>query len=139
MVGMERHFRFNVTPLIKTGEMNYLAVAIYPVDHPGEPSQEPITALGAPGENMGDGLISKNYTKWDALGWDWQPAIRDREMGITEDVYLSATGSLEFDNLYVTADLPLPDTTRADLTISGEPHNHSDKPQKGTLKSHRVA
>jgi hypothetical protein len=83
---------------------------------------------------MGDGLISKNYTKWDAIGWDWQPAIRDREMGITEDVYLSATGVLEFDNLYVTADLPLPDTTSAKVVISGDIINHSGIAQKGILK-----
>jgi beta-galactosidase/beta-glucuronidase len=82
---------------------------------------------------MGDGLISRNYTKWDALGWDWQPAIRDREMGITGDVYLFASGPLEINNVYVTADLPLPDTTSAKLTVSGSIVNHSLKPQKGLI------
>jgi hypothetical protein len=135
MVGMERQFRFDVTLWVKPGKMNYLAVAIYPVDNPGRPANEPLTPLGAPGDNMGDGLISRNYTKWDAIGWDWQPAIRDREMGITEDVYLSATSSLEIENLYVTSDIPLPDTTQANLTISGDIINRSGTAQQGVIKT----
>lgn len=135
VVGMERKFRFDVTSWVKPGKMNYLAVAIYPVDNPGKPANEPLTPLGAPGDNMGNGLISRNYTKWDAIGWDWQPAIRDREMGITEDVYLYATGSLEIDNLYITSDIPLPDTTQANLTISGDIINRSGIAQQGVIKT----
>ena len=134
MAGMEIHFRYNVTSLVKSNAKNYLAVAVYPVDHPGKPAQEPVTPLGAPGDNMGDGIISKNYTKWDAIGWDWQPAIRDREMGITEDVFLSATGSAEITNLYVTSDLPLPDTSSAQVTISGDVVNYSNKTRIGVIK-----
>jgi hypothetical protein len=135
MAGMERKFRLNVTSAVNFKGTNFVAVAIYPVDNPGLPAVEPLTPLGVPGDNMGDGMISKSYTKWDAIGWDWQPAIRDREMGITEDVYLSATGSVEFDNLYVTSDLLLPDTTKAFLTITGDLMNLSEKVQNGTIRA----
>jgi hypothetical protein len=135
MVGMERQFVYDVTSLLQTGGKNYLAVAIYPLDIPGEPAKEPLTPLGEPGTNMADGMISKNYTKWDAIGWDWQPAIRDREMGITEDVFLSATNAVQIENLYVTSDLPLPDTTSASIQISADIINHSGKAQEGTIKA----
>lgn len=134
MVGMERRFRFDVTKIIKKGEKNVLAVAIYPPAHPGKPAPEPLTPLADPGTNMADGVISQDYTKWDVMGWDWQPSIRDRDMGITEDVYLSATDKIEIDNLYVTSDLQLPDTTIANVCISGDIVNRSERNQSGTLQ-----
>lgn len=135
MVGMERSFRFNITHLLQSDATNYLAVAIYPVDVPGKPEIEPLTPLGMPGENMGDGMISKNYTKWDALGWDWQPAIRDRNMGISEDVFLSTTNTIEIQNLYIGTTLPLPDTSYANVDISAELVNHSNTKQKGEIRA----
>jgi hypothetical protein len=36
-----------------------------------------------------------NYTRWDLLGWDWQAPVRDRAMGITEDVFLDCGGDVE--------------------------------------------
>ncbi len=133
MVGMERQFRFRVDKLLNHKGKNYLAIAIYPPDYPGEPAPEPLEALADPGTNMGDGVISRNYTKWDALGWDWQPPVRDRDMGITEDVYLSATDALEATHLYVTSRLPLPDTSYADITVSASLINHKSQADKGTL------
>ena len=134
MVGMERHFRFDVTKLLKKEGTNVLAVAIFPPDHPGKPANEPLTPLADPGTNMADGVISKDYTKWDVMGWDWQPSIRDRDMGITEDVFLSATDNLEIGNLYVTSTLALPDTTTAEITVSADLINRSKKPEEGNLK-----
>jgi beta-galactosidase/beta-glucuronidase len=133
VVGMERHFRFNVSSVVKHDAENILAIAVYPPDHPGRPAAAPLTPLADPGTNMADGMISKDYTKWDVLGWDWQPAIRDRDMGITEDVYLDATDDIEFDNLYVSSDLPLPDTGFADLTISMDIINHSGQQKEGKV------
>lgn len=134
MVGMERSFRFDVTSVLNMTGKNQLAVAIYPPDYPGEPSLEPLTPLADPGTNMADGMIGKNYTKWDVLGWDWQPVIRDRDMGITEDVFLSFTNDVELVDLYATSRLPLPDTTSADLTISANLINHSNQSKNGIVK-----
>lgn len=135
MVGMERSFRFNISTMLLQNETNHLAVAIYPVDVSGKPDIEPLAPLADPGVNMGDGMISRNYTKWDALGWDWQPAIRDRNMGITEDVFLSITNKVEIQNTYVGSFLPLPDTSSANISISAELINHSQATQKGKIKT----
>ncbi|MGE5456870.1 MAG: glycoside hydrolase family 2 protein, partial [Methanococcaceae archaeon] len=134
MVGMEREFRFDITDVVNREKKNYLAVLIYPLDHPGEPAPEPVEALSDPGRNMGqDGMMAKDYSKWDAMGWDWQPPIRDRDMGITEDVYISATDKIELTNLYITSDMELPDTTKADITISADVVNYSDKAKSGEV------
>ncbi len=82
---------------------------------------------------MADGMISKDYTRWDVIGWDWIPAVRDRDMGITEDVYLCATDEIELDNLYVTSDLPLPSTAFADVTLSADLVNHSSRTMEGII------
>ncbi|TCO08433.1 glycoside hydrolase family 2 protein [Natronoflexus pectinivorans] len=134
MVGMERQFRYDITDLLESKGKNRLAVAIYPVDHPGEPGVEPLEPFGDPGVNMGDGIISRNYTKWDAVGWDWQPAIRDRNMGITEDVFISFTDDVEIENLYITSVPNLPEASHADMTISFDLVNHSGSPKEGTVK-----
>lgn len=134
MIGMERKFRFNISNLLSTQKTNILAVAIYPVINPGKPAVEPLLPLSDPGQNMGDGLISTSYTKWDTMGWDWQPAIRDRDMGITEDVYISATNDIEVHDLYVAPNLILPDTTTAYLTVKAELTNHSKAKQSGVAQ-----
>jgi hypothetical protein len=131
MVGMERSFRFDVTDIVKENATNILAVAIYPLDSPGEPGLEPLEPFGDPGVNMGDGLISLNYSKWDAVGWDWQPAVRDRDMGITEDVFLSFTDDIEVNNLYISSEPQIPEATFADMIISFDIVNHSNETKDG--------
>jgi hypothetical protein len=133
VVGMEQSFRFNISNVIVNDGMNFLAVAIYPPDNPGMPVLDPVTPLADPGQNMADGMISRDYTKWDALGWDWQPPVRDRDMGITEDVFVTYTDNIFIDNLYVTSDLPLPDTTTAKVTVSFDLINYGPLKEKGNF------
>ena len=136
MVGMERSFRFDVTAHLRRDAENCLAVAIYPLDHPGRPEPAPVTPLADPGRNMGaDPDISLNYTKWDAIGWDWQPEVRDRDVGITEDVFLSATDDVEIADLYVASELALPDTSRAGLLLACDLVNRGTTTQTGTLRA----
>lgn len=135
VVGMERFFRFDISELAKIKGSNTLAIAIYPPDHPGIPADPPLTPLAPPGLNMANGMISRDYTKWDVIGWDWIPAVRDRDMGICEEVYIHASDPLEIDNIYVTADLPLPSTAFADLSISTDLINHSKETLEGTIKA----
>ncbi len=134
VIGMERTFRFDVTNLVNPGKSNTIAVIIYPPNHPGKPAPEPLTPFADPGQNMADGAISRDYTKWDVLGWDWQPAVRDRDMGITEDVFITATNAIELSDLYVSSDLKLPDTTSAEITVAAILINHSKKAVKTTLR-----
>jgi len=135
VVGMERLFRFDISSLARLKDDNLLAIAIYPPDHPGIPADAPLTPLAAPGLNMADGMISHDYTRWDVIGWDWIPAVRDRDMGITEDVFIHATDHIELCNLYITSDLPLPSTAFADLTLSTDIINHSSESKTGTIEA----
>ncbi|MDP4275674.1 MAG: glycoside hydrolase family 2 TIM barrel-domain containing protein, partial [Bacteroidota bacterium] len=69
-----------------------------------------------------------------SIGWDWIPAIRDRNTGIWQKVFLSATGKVLIKNPLVTSDVQLPGLKTADLKIQTTVENISDKPQKGVLK-----
>ena len=129
MVGMERQFRFDVTDLVSPDSINHLAVAVFPVDIPGLPGVPPLEPFGDPGVNMGDGMISQNYTKCDAVGWDWQPAVRDRDMGVTEDVFLSFTDDLELMDVYISSMPNLPEADYADMVISVILTNYSHEPK----------
>jgi beta-galactosidase/beta-glucuronidase len=129
--GMEQNFKIDITNKIQKNDKNCLAVAIFPVDNPGQPAIEPLLPLSDPGQNMGNGKISTSYTKWDTMGWDWQPAVRDRDMGITEDVFISYTDEVEFQNLYVSSEIDLPKTTSAQVTVSVDIKNFSSVVQTG--------
>jgi beta-galactosidase/beta-glucuronidase len=135
IVGMERSFKINVSKYLKAKGKNVLAVSIYPPDHTGKPAIEPLAPLSDPGQNMADGAISRDYTKWDVMGWDWQPAIRDRDMGITEDVFLSSTSNVELSDLYVSSKLNLPDISFADIAITTMIQNYSNEEKKGVVNA----
>jgi exo-1,4-beta-D-glucosaminidase len=136
MVGMARPFRFDVSGSVSRHGDNVLAVKILPLDFPGRPEAPPVTPLADPGRNMGaDADISLNYTKWDTIGWDWQPEIRDRDIGITRDVFLSATDDVEISDLYVASKLDLPDTSRASILLACDVVNHGSTEETGTLRA----
>ncbi len=62
------------------------------------------------------------------------PTIRGRNTGIWGDVYLTKTGGVTLENPFVNATLPLPDTSRADLTVSVDLFNHRRYAVTGTLR-----
>ena len=68
------------------------------------------------------------------IGWDWIPAIRDRDTGIWQKVFLSATGPVLVKDPLVTTDLPLPRTDSTDVAVQATVENVGDKPLKGVLK-----
>ena len=131
-VGMFRRFKLNITPFAKAGAKNCIAVKIHQVDHPGDP--EPGTQFEVFGNTRGHATdIFKDETLKMSGGWDCAPVVRDRNMGIYQDVFLEATGSVSIEDPYVTTTLPLPDTTRADIRLQAELKNNSGKPVKGVL------
>ncbi|HYW35530.1 MAG TPA: glycoside hydrolase family 2 TIM barrel-domain containing protein, partial [Balneolaceae bacterium] len=136
MVGMFRQYRFDVTNYIHHDQKNYLAVKIYPLDYPGHPSHPQLKALGPFYSNGGPtGDIGKNVTMLCSVGWDWMPAVRDREMGIWQPVFLSSSGSVTIDTPHIVTTLPnLPDTSRANLDISMKLSNHTSHRQQGKIK-----
>jgi hypothetical protein len=122
--------RFDVTGKLLAGQPNALAVNVEKNATPGSAKQK---TWESPGKN-GGALGADNPTYHASIGWDWIPTIRGRNTGIWGDVYLTLTGDVTLENHFVSSTLPLPDTSRADLTIEVDAVNHSAKPITGTLR-----
>jgi hypothetical protein len=122
--------RFDVTGRLLAGRKNALAVRIEKDDTPGSMKQK---TFESPGKN-GGALGIDNPTYHASIGWDWIPTIRGRDTGIWGDVYLTLSGAVTIENPFVSTTLPLPDTSRADVSIEVELVNHTSKPVTGTLR-----
>lgn len=129
MVGMFRRFKFNITEYTKLREENYLAVKIFNIDHIGNPAP-PQSKLFGPMRGK-DWESHKDVTLKISGGWDCAPVVRDRNMGIWQEVYLEITGPVDISNPHIVTDLPLPDTSKAKLTITTEIKNVTSSPQNG--------
>jgi len=105
---------FDVTPLLRRHGDNVLAVRVSPPPHPGIPSEESI--LYGPGGN-GGALALDGPTFIATEGWDWLPAMRDRDTGIWQDVELHASGLVQIRDPQVITRLPLPRTDSATVRI----------------------
>lgn len=121
--------QFDVTNKLRTGN-NALAVRIIKNDTPGSCKQKTWERGGPNGGALG----ADNPTYHASVGWDWIPTIRGRNTGINGDVYLTTTGVVTVENPFVSASLPLPNTSRADVSIEAEVFNHSANPITGTLR-----
>ncbi|HZQ96873.1 MAG TPA: glycosyl hydrolase family 2 [Candidatus Sulfotelmatobacter sp.] len=106
LAGTWRVFQFDVTAAVKLGEMNSLAVEVFPP----YPRDLAITLV------------------------DWAPMPPDKEMGIWRDVHLSATGPVTLRYPAVLTTLNLPAATEAQLTVRAELSNATDRPVEGVLK-----
>jgi hypothetical protein len=134
VVGMERAFHFDVGDVLVSGA-NTLAVAVHPLDHPGLPDTPPTTPLADPGRNMGaDTAISLGYTKWDTVGWDWQPEVRDRDMGITEDVFLAPVDPVETRDVHVATRISRPHFDEAEIDVRLTLANHEPTASSGEIR-----
>jgi len=122
---------FDVTSHVEPGKQAVLAVLVTPQPHPGDPVEH--TIRNGLGKNGGITAID-GPTFLSTIGWDWVPGIRDRDTGIWQKVYLSATGPVLVKNPLVTTDLPLPRIDSADVSVQATVENVSDKPQKGVLE-----
>lgn len=123
--------KFDVTQFIKPAATNVLAIMIAPPPDPGIPSEQSVK-YGA-GDNGGK-LCLDSPTFVCTEGWDWIPGIRDRDAGIWQEVVLQATGPVTLGDPQVITKLPLPDTSRAAVTVQAELHNASAAVQAGVLK-----
>jgi len=115
--------RFDVTSLVRPGA-NALAVKIYRNDNPGIiKEQDRITA------DINGGILgADNPTMHCAIGWDWIPTVRGRNIGIWNDVFLSCyDGGVSIDDVFVDSDLPLPDMSYADLSPIVTVTNHGQQ------------
>ncbi|HEY6339708.1 MAG TPA: LamG-like jellyroll fold domain-containing protein [Candidatus Sulfotelmatobacter sp.] len=122
---------FDVTGVVNAEGMNVLAVRVSPPPHPGIPQEQSIK--GGPGEN--GGLMCLDGPTFVATeGWDWIPAIRDRDTGIWQPVILEASRAVKIGDVQIVTTLPLPDTSRAEVEITVPLENLSSAPVSGTLK-----
>ena len=115
VVGMFRRFEFDVNDYIQAGSRNCLAVEIF-----------------APGD-----LPEKSYNTKQVeatTGWDdHNPQPPDLNMGIWQDVYITATGPAALRHPYVNSELELPSLAAAKLTVSVYVINKTDKAVAGVL------
>ncbi|XP_038715289.1 mannosylglycoprotein endo-beta-mannosidase-like isoform X1 [Tripterygium wilfordii] len=85
--GMFRRHSLDVTDFLHPDGQNFLAVLVYPPDHPGK-----IPRSGGQG---GDHEIGKDVATQYVEGWDWVAPIRDRNTGIWDEVSLVVTGPVK--------------------------------------------
>ncbi len=121
---------FDVTSLLKAGEKNVLAVRISPPPHPGIPQEQSV--LGGPGENGGS-MELDGPTFLATEGWDWIPAIRDRNSGIWQPVVLKVTRELKLGDAQVITSFHNHDITQAAVEIDVPVTNFSGKPVEATV------
>jgi beta-mannosidase len=122
--------RFDITPLVTAGRRAAIAVLIAPPPTPADPLEQ--TQQWGLGLN-GGAMSHDGPTFVAAQGWDWMPAIRDRNTGIWQRVTLSATGPVVLRDPYVTTSLSLPRTDRADVSIEVNVANVSTDAVSGTV------
>ncbi len=105
VVGAFRRYEFNVTPYVKAGAKNVVAVE-----------------------------VSAPHANELGITWvDWNPTPPDKDMGLWQEVVLSASGSVAVRHLAVESRLELLATDKAHLTVRAELQNASSTPVKGTL------
>jgi beta-galactosidase/beta-glucuronidase len=121
--------KFDVTDLIKPGQINAIAVLIKKNDNIGVIKE----ATQLYHDKNGGILGADNPTYHASIGWDWIPTIRGRNIGIWNDVFLNITGPVTFEDPSVTTDLKLPDTTSADINFNITLRNHKSETVSGTL------
>lgn len=122
---------FDMSAVAKPGEAATLAVLVSPQPNPGDPIEH--TLANGLGKNGGLTAVD-GPTFLCTIGWDWIPGIRDRDAGIWQRVFLSATGPVLVQEPLVTSDLTLSRLDSADIKIQATLKNISGQPQQGFLK-----
>lgn len=66
-----------------------------------------------------------------SAGWDWMPYVPGLNCGITNDVYLSTTGVVKLEDVWVRSEVP--DIKQANISINATIHNCNNQSVTGTL------
>lgn len=104
--GAFRQFEFDVTDYVKYDSKNILAIEVFP-------------------PTAGD------YT----IGFvDWNPQPPDKNMGLWREVKIKTSGDVSINFPFVKSKIDLPDLKYAELTISAEIKNNSNKKISGLLE-----
>lgn len=105
MFGVYRRFQFNISGSVNFGDKNILAVEIIPPKK-GEPSV---------------GFV------------DWNPTPPDHNMGIWREVRIKISGDVSINHPFVKSKINLDNYKSAELTVSSEVVNHSNKKISGVI------
>jgi hypothetical protein len=120
---------FDVSQRLRRGARNSIAVLVAPPPHPGIAHEQSLA--GGRGDN-GGALMSDGPTFGASEGWDWIPAVRDRNTGLWQGVELAESGAVTLGDPAVSTRLPRADLSLAELTIEVPVTNH------GTAPAHTV-
>jgi hypothetical protein len=120
---------FDVTRLLRPEAPNALAVRILKNATPGSVKEKTFETPDLNGGALG--LDDPTYHA--TAGWDWIPTMRGRDIGIWSSISLNTSGPVTIENPFVSAVLPLPDTTAADVTVEATLHNTEARAVSGTL------
>ena len=132
MKGAFRRGTFPVAALLKPDAKNVLAVRISPPPHPGIPQEQSIA--GGPGEN--GGLMELDGPTFLATeGWDWIPAIRDRDSGIWQPVTLTVRHQVKLGDVQVTPRFHAHDMSAAAVEIAVPVVNTSGQPVEASIEA----
>jgi hypothetical protein len=133
ILGAFRHKEFDVTAFVKPGEKNVLAVLIEPPPHGGIAHEQSLAA-GA-GDNGGVMMLD-GPTFGATEGWDWIPGIRDRNMGIWQDVALTAHSAVEIavPQIITHPTDPNPAAAKAEITVRVPLTNDTKAAVQGTIE-----
>ena len=126
--GAFKRGRFDVTSSLKPGQ-NTLAVRIRKNASPSPAKERTILNTDANGGMLG----ADNPTFHATTGWDWIPTVRGRDIGIWNDVYITATGEVTIEDPFVHSEVNSPANDRAVVYLQTGLWNHSSKPVSGTL------
>ena len=130
IAGAFQRGEYDATNFINLQKKNILAVHIFPPLNPGIPQEE---SPGAGQGPNGGQLCLDGPTFISSEGWDWVPGIRDRNIGIWQDVRLRLTEAVTISDPQVITDLPLPDTTSVAITVKAIIRNNSKEGQRVTV------
>lgn len=129
MRGAFRRGEFDITTWVQTGASAVIAVLVSPQPHPGVPHEH--TQANGMGHNGGvTALDGPSFLS--TIGWDWLPAIPDRDTGIWLPVTLRASGAVRVRDPYVTSELT-ENYTHAALHVAATLDNGGDAPVPGEL------
>lgn len=106
VVGAFRRYEFDVTPFVKAGAKNVVAVE-----------------------------VSAPHANELGITWvDWNPTPPDKDMGLWQEVVLSASGPVAVRHAAVETKLDLPSLDKAHLTVRAMLENASNAAIKGTVR-----
>ncbi len=135
VTGAFLHRGFDVSPYVHAGGTNVLAVKVDAPPHPGIPAEQSLAA--GSGDNGGVMMLD-GPTFGATEGWDWIPAIRDRNTGLWQDVVLEAAGPVEVETPQIVTRLPGiehggTDRSRAELTVRAPVRNATGAEVRGSV------